>query len=89
MIPVRIVELDFFLFLTSYRLELIQMLVALRLADLLGNELSVQNDQLKAAFERLEQLSNSNESEYLSRVLQLPSDPNFHLEVHTQVQQVD
>lgn len=49
-------------------------------ADLLWNELSVQNDQLKAAFKRLEQLSDSNESNYLSQVLQLSSDPNFYLQ---------
>lgn len=49
-------------------------------ADLLWNELSVQNDQLKAAFEKLERLSNSDESDYLSQVLQLSSDPNFYLQ---------
>ena len=61
------------------------MFVSLQLADLLWNELSVQNDQLKAAFEKLERLSNSDESDYLSQVLQLSSDPNFYLQVHTYI----
>ncbi|KAH9466081.1 hypothetical protein MJO29_007763 [Puccinia striiformis f. sp. tritici] len=50
------------------------------IADQLWNQLSVQNNQLKVAFKKLEDLSNLDEPNYLSEVRKLSGDSNFHLQ---------
>ncbi|PLW57226.1 hypothetical protein PCANC_03133 [Puccinia coronata f. sp. avenae] len=49
-------------------------------ADQLWKALSVQNEQLKLAFEKLEQRAGSDESHYVSEVLKLSTDPTFSLQ---------
>ncbi|KAA1106970.1 phosphomevalonate kinase [Puccinia graminis f. sp. tritici] len=59
-------------------------------ANQIWKELSIQNNQLKVAFERLDRLSSLNEQNYLSEVLKLSSDSNFHLQNdHSPVTETD